>query len=68
LFGQDHGNSHCGTVLSCVFFLFPKVTSVRHLDVLLLRNSLCSFQIALLCLFILNLCIFEFIHANNWCH
>ena len=39
-----------------VCYFFPMLTSVWYLGVLLLVNSLCSSQIALLCHFILGRC------------
>jgi hypothetical protein len=57
------GNYYLGF---CCFF-FPALTSVKHLDVLLLSKSLYSSHIALLCFFILSLCMFRLVHANSTC-
>jgi hypothetical protein len=45
----------------------PAFIKVKHLDVLLLRNSLCSSQTTLLCLLVLNLCMRGSVHANSRC-
>jgi hypothetical protein len=63
-----HGNSHEGTVLSYVLlFSYPIFTNVRHLDVLLLKNNLCSFHTTLLDLLIFGFCMFRFTCARSRC-
>jgi hypothetical protein len=62
------GSNHVGIVLSCcLVFWFPALTNMRHVDVLLLRNSLCNSHTTLLCLLILSLWMFEWGHANRRC-
>jgi hypothetical protein len=57
--GHMYSSNHDGTVLSCaLLFLALILTSVKHLDVLVLKKNLCSSHTALLCLCI---CIFMYV-------
>jgi hypothetical protein len=45
--------------------VFLVLISLEHLDDLLFMNNLCNSQTALLCLLILNMCMFVFGHASK---